>query len=154
MERCNNVYNHSVFKKRMEIIKETEKTRKFCRHGIDHALDVARIGYIMILEKKLDIDKELFYTAALLHDAGRYSGVPHNISGADLARRIMPECGFTDDETEHVYNAILGHRNNSQNDIFSEILYDADKKSRNCKECKARSECYWDRDKLNMNISI
>ncbi len=154
MQRCNNVYNNIVFRERMAIIKEKEKDRKFCRHSISHALDVARIGYIMILEKKLDIDKELFYTAALLHDAGRYSGVAHNISGANLARAVMPECGFSYEETELVYNAILGHRNNTHSDIFSDILYDADKKSRLCSRCQAQDECYWDSEKRNMDILI
>ena len=66
----------------MSVITKKELNRKFCCHNIEHSLDVARIGYIMILEQNLNIDKELFYAAALLHDAGRYSGTPHNESGA------------------------------------------------------------------------
>ena len=94
MQRCNNIYNHPVYIKRTKTIAEKEKDRIFCPHNLSHALDVARIGYIMILEQGLDIDKELFYSAALLHDAGRYSDKPHNESGADLAKLIMPNVVF------------------------------------------------------------
>ena len=154
MQRCNNIYNHPIYIKRTKIIAEKEKDRIFCPHNLSHAFDVARIGYIMILEQGLDIDKELFYSAALLHDAGRYSDKPHNESGAELARLIMPECGFSDFETECVSNAILGHRNNTQDDIFSKILYDADKQSRLCFCCNAQEECYWEQEKRNHTISI
>lgn len=154
MQRCNNIYNHPLFKERTQIIEEKEKGRIFCPHNLSHALDVARIGYIMILESGLDIDKELFYSAALLHDAGRYSDKPHNESGAELARCVLPECGFSEAETELVSNAILGHRTDSQSDTFSKILYDADKRSRMCFECKAQNECYWENEKRNHDIFI
>lgn len=154
MKRCNNIYNHPLFRERLALIEKAETDRIFCLHDLSHALDVARIGYIMILENRLKIDKELFYAAALLHDAGRYCGIPHNISGAELAKIVMPECGFSDDETNLVYNAILGHRNNTNADVFSNILYDADKKSRNCYCCKASRECYWDTKKRNNEILI
>lgn len=154
MQRCNNIYNHPLFKERMNIITEKEINRIFCPHNLEHALDVARIGYIMILEGGYDIEKELFYSASLLHDAGRYGNKPHNESGAELAEKILPECGFTPDETKLIANAILGHRTDSQTDVFSKILYDADKRSRICSECKAQKECYWETEKRNHDISI
>ena len=85
MERCNKIYNHPLYQERIKIIEERETDRIFCLHNLAHSLDVARIGYIMILEQNLNIDKELFYAASLLHDAGRYSDKPHNLSGAELA---------------------------------------------------------------------
>lgn len=154
MQRCNNIYNHPLYKERTKIIKEKEKGRIFCPHNLEHALDVARIGYIMILEGGYNIEKELFYSAALLHDAGRYSDKPHNESGAELARVVLPDCGFTSAETELISNAILGHRTNTQSDIFSKILYDADKRSRICFECEAQKECYWENEKRNHSISV
>lgn len=138
----------------MNIITEKEINRIFCPHNLEHALDVARIGYIMILEGGYDIEKELFYSASLLHDAGRYGNKPHNESGAELAEKILPECGFTPDETKLIANAILGHRTDTQSDVFSKILYDADKRSRICFECKAQKECYWETEKRNHDISI
>lgn len=154
MQRCNEIYNHPLYKKRTEIICEREKSRIFCPHNLEHALDVARIGYIMILEQGLNISKELFYAAALLHDAGRYSDKPHNQSGAELASMIMPECGFTESETDIVSKAISGHRTDLQTDAFSKILYDADKKSRICFICSAQAECYWEQNKRNNDITI
>ncbi len=154
MQRCNNIYNHPLYKERTAYITEREQDRIFCPHNLAHALDVARIGYIMILEENLNIDKELFYAAALLHDEGRYSDKPHNESGAELARSVMPDCGFTTDETELVSNAISGHRINSQPDDFSRNLYEADKRSRICFLCFAQKECYWDAEKRNKEITI
>ncbi len=154
MQRCNNIYNHPLYKKRTEIINDREKDRIFCPHNLAHALDVARIGYIMILEQGLDIPKELIYAAALLHDAGRYSDKPHNESGAELARTLMPDCGFTQSETDIVSNAISAHRTNTHADLFSEILYAADKQSRICFLCAAQSECYWEQEKRNNEIII
>lgn len=154
MQRCNKIYNHPLYKERTQIITEKEQNRIFCPHNLEHALDVARIGYIMILEGGYKIEKELFYSAALLHDAGRYSDKPHNESGAELARIILPDCGFTPHETKLIANAILGHRTDSQSDVFSKILYDADKSSRICFECKAQKECYWENEKRNHKIFI
>ncbi len=154
MQRCNLIYNHPLYKERTSIIENTERDRKFCRHNLEHSLDVARIAYIDCLENGLGIKKELIYAAALLHDAGRYSGVPHNISGAELAEKIMPDCGFTAEETELVRNAISGHRDTKHCDEFSKILYNADKKSRMCFKCQAQDECYWDNEKRNHSIEV
>ena len=154
MQRCNKIYNHPLFLERMKEIEEKEKDRIFCLHNLSHALDVARIGYIMILEEKAGIEKELFYAAALLHDAGRYSGNPHNESGSELASLIMPECGFSKEETELVSGAILCHRKNEAAEKFAKILYIADKKSRNCFRCDGANECYWETEKRNFLIEI
>lgn len=154
MERSDKIYNHPLFIERTLIITEKERDRKFCCHTLEHSLDVARIAYIKVLENGLDMPKSLIYAAALLHDAGRYSGIPHNDSGADLAYKIMPDCGFSSEETELVANAISGHRDTKHSDAFSQILYDADKKSRLCFKCPAQNECYWENDKRNHNIEI
>ncbi len=154
MQRCNMIYNHPLYKEQTEKINLLERDRKFCLHHLEHSLDVARIAYIHILENGLNISKELIYVAALLHDAGRYSGIPHNESGAELARKIMPDCGFNNEETELVADAISGHRDTKHSTEFSSILYAADKKSRLCFKCDARDECYWEKDKRNHIIEI
>lgn len=139
----------------MRRITEKEKGRKFCLHGIEHSLDTARIGYITILENGLSIDKELFYAAALLHDTGRYSGKPHHEAGAENARLIMPECGFSPEETDAVSSAILGHRKRSDSAAALEtVLYEADKRSRLCFACAAADECYWPPEKRNNSITL
>lgn len=154
MQRCNKIYNHPLYKEQTKKISLLERDRKFCRHHLEHALDVARIAYINILENGLTIPKELIYAAALLHDSGRYSGVPHNESGANLARKIMPDCGFSNEETELVADAISGHRDIKHSTVFSKVLYDADKKSRLCFTCEAQSDCYWEKEKRNHLIDV
>lgn len=154
MDRVNKIYNHPIFQKHMTIIADAERDRKFCLHNLEHSLDVARIGIIMIAEEGLDIDTELFYAAALLHDAGRYTGLPHNESGAMLAGKLMPWCGFSDEETATVTDAIREHRTDNNSSDFSRILYTADKKSRLCFKCQAADECYWDMEKRNLKIEV
>ena len=154
MDRVNRIYQHPIYKKHTALIAEKERDRKFCLHDLSHSLDVARIGRIMILEEELDIDIELFYAAALLHDAGRYTGLPHNESGAILAAELMPLCGFTAEETEAVCRAIREHRTDNGSSDFSRVLYTADKKSRMCYCCDAADECYWEQEKRNMDIEI
>ena len=72
MERVNKICGHPVWKWHMERLAEYEKDRIFCRHGVEHLLDVARIAYIENLEKNSGLSKEIIYGAALLHDIGRY----------------------------------------------------------------------------------
>ncbi len=138
----------------MERINSKEKGRKFCLHNIEHSLDTARIGYITILENKLPVDKELFYAAALLHDTGRYSGKPHHEAGAEIAMTVMPDCGFSIEETEAAAAAILGHRTKNTGGILTSVLYDADKRSRLCFSCRAAGECYWPEGKRNNKINV
>lgn len=153
MKRCQKIYEHPLFKKCMDRINEKERDRIFCLHNIEHSLDTARIGYIMILENHFPIGKELFYAAALLHDTGRYSGKPHHEAGAEIARKVMPDCGFSDEETEAAAEAILGHRKKGTlPGTLGAVLYDADKRSRLCFSCKAADECYWPEEKRNNTI--
>lgn len=154
MQKCNKIFNHPLYKECLKRISSEEKNRVFCLHNLEHSLDVARIGYIKILEDKLPIDKELFYAAALLHDAGRYTGKPHNESGADIASKILPDCGFSPQETEIVVNSISAHRKNMSTCNFARLLYYADKKSRMCMNCAAYAECYWENEKRNYEIEV
>lgn len=154
MQRCNKIYHHPLYSECLKRIEKHEKDRIFCLHNLTHFLDTARIGYIKILESKLDIDKELYYAAALLHDIGRYSGKPHSEAGAEYAAKIMPDCGFSEAETQVVVDAILCHRTKSTGNSFADILSSADKESRMCFACKAADECYWADEKRNKEINI
>ena len=81
MERVNRICEHPVWKWHMERLTEYEKDRIFCRHGMEHLLDVARIAYIENLENNRSISKEIIYGAPLLHDIRTYleytEGIPH-----------------------------------------------------------------------------
>ena len=71
MNKVNEIINNKLFIDKIQKLKLIEKDRIFCKHGIEHLLDVARIAYIKNLEEKLGYDKEVIYGAALLHDLGR-----------------------------------------------------------------------------------
>lgn len=155
MERVNKICSHPVWKKSMVELKELEKDRIFCKHGIEHLLDVARIAYIKNLESNYNIKKELIYTAALLHDLGRTlqytQGIPHEKAAIPLVKEILEDCKFTKEEQEEVFSAISCHRVGESQDSgsLSELLYWADKQSRMCGFCKASEECNWSEEKKN-----
>lgn len=134
-----------------------EQGRKFCRHSIDHFLDVARVCWIGALEGNLPVTKEQAYAAGLLHDIGKgrqYEfGTPHHEAGAELAQVILADCGFSEDEISPIVEAIRLHRQpNLRDNPLVKLLYDADKKTRLCFCCTAAEECNWPEEKKNHHI--
>ena len=158
MERIDRILSNSDFIKHMQLNEETEKDRLFCKHGLVHALDVARIGYILILEKEIPLEKEIIYAAALLHDLGKYveceEELSHHQVGADLSESILKDCGFTKQEILWIREAILAHHTKEEDIDYplKAILYEADKTSRICLACKANPECYWSNKQKNSSI--
>lgn len=158
MKRVHLIYEHPVFQEKFRALQEEEKDRKFCRHTLEHLLDVARLMYIDALEQGLPVSKELIYATALMHDIGRIDqvekGIPHEQAGADLCDVILPDCGFSEDEANKIKTAILHHRKavEGAQDPFFELLYRADKRSRNCFACGMKTECNWDEEKMNLKI--
>lgn len=158
MERIQLIWHHPVFQEQFAMLQEAEKDRIFCRHTMEHFLDVARLMYIYSLENQDELDKELIYAAALLHDIGRYEqiakGTPHHESGARIAGVILPECHFTAEETGQILRAIRKHRSFDAHpeELLSDYLYRADKQSRNCFCCPAKTECSWKEEKKNHQI--
>lgn len=158
MERIDRILNHDLFLYHLSMNNAAEADRRFCRHGMAHFLDVARIAMIINLEEDLHISKDLIYGAALLHDIGKHrqykTGKPHEIAGAEIAPVILEECDFTKEETEQIVNAIASHRDSNVKDKrnLSGILYRADKASRACFCCEASADCNWKGDKKNLRI--
>lgn len=157
MNRIRNIIDNSLFKECLLQIEECEKDRVFCRHGLVHLLDVARIAYILDLEKAVRIDKEMIYAAALLHDIGRHeqylNGIDHDEAGALIAQKILTECGFCEDERETIVSAIREHRSKTmvsdiKNDLRN-IIKEADRLSRACYACESIKECKWSDEKKN-----
>ena len=153
MERCNKIYNYPLYRSAAEHIKRTEKDRAFCLHDIDHSLDVARIAYILSLENNLGIEREIIYAAALMHDIGRYTGKPHNAKSAEMAYKILPECGFSESEVNIIADAVDNHRSDTARTDLGKIIHKADRLSRKCYECDAAKECYWTDARRNHKIS-
>lgn len=99
MERFQKIVCHETYKQTYEKLQELEKDREFCGHDMEHFLSVARISYLMVLEKNLDIPKDIIYATAFLHDMGRADqyekGISHDEAGAILAEEILKDCGYT-----------------------------------------------------------
>ncbi len=155
MDRINKILNDEEYKSIINNIEYKEKDRVFCLHGLDHALDVARIGYIIILEENLLYERDVFYAAALLHDIGRYSEneekYGHHFSGAELAEKILVRAEYTEDEIKEICEAISLHKNRTDGGL-SEVLFRADKLSRNCFKCASRELCYWNENVKNKEL--
>ena len=149
MNRIDAILHHPSFVEALERTAEHEKDRVFCKHGMDHLIDVARIAYTLSLEMGLGADKEAIYAAALLHDLGRAlqyeNGTPHEQESARIAASILPECGYGEPDTAMILDAILSHRTaNGEKPGFSGLMYRADKLSRRCFDCAARDDCDWE----------
>ena len=174
--RCQLIYDHPLYQAELVKIAGYESDRIFCRHTFEHFMDVARIAYIMNLEQDYKLSKEIIYEAALLHDIGRArqyeDGTPHDKAGAEIADKILSDCGFSDDERNMIVAAIISHRGSAhegdihKSDKYSEdtknivatilstIIYKADKASRQCFRCNAQKECNWSMEKRNLKINI
>lgn len=159
MRKCNNILKNKKFRDILSKINLAEKDRIYCNHGIDHLLDVARSAYILNLENGLDIPKEVIYGAALIHDIGRYKqyseNINHHTAGAEIAREILPECGYTDDEVNEIANAVESHRLAADRaETLSDIIAIADKRTRLCMMCSATDTCKWNENEKNMDIVL
>ena len=139
MYRLNEVVHHWIYQDYYGRIKRLEKERIFCCHQMTHLLDVARIAYIKNLEENLGFEKDVIYTAAVLHDIGKsfqYKWtIPHEVAGEKIAKEI--------------------HRRKHEGmEPIEELFYDSDKRSRMCHSCPAQKQCNWTEEEKNMEIEI
>ena len=160
MERYHKIIEHELFSDYMRRIEVLEQDRIYCRHNVNHLIDVARIAYIMNLERGKPYSKDLIYAAAMLHDIGKpeqyEQKIPHEITGAKRASIVLRDCGYEEEEIRMIESAILDHRRGPKEEgqILSEILYGADKKSRMCLFCSAKESCNWAEEKKNLRIEV
>ena len=156
MDNIGVIMNNKLYKEALKKLSEYERDREFCNHTIEHFIDVSRIAYIMVLEEGLKVSKDVIYAIGLLHDIGRVKqyeeGIHHDIASVDMSREILKETSFTEEEVKIILNGIANHRKESDNKL-EEIIYRADKLSRQCFSCKAENECYWSKDKKNFKIT-
>lgn len=150
-----NKYNRIILDKEyieaLRKLEDKERERIYCRHGIEHCLDVARIAYILSLERGLNLDKDEVYAASLLHDIGRVKeGADHDKHSADMAEPVLRRSGYTKEEAENIINAVRGHREiEKASEPLTEVIAEADKLSRQCWCCNASESCYWKEEKKN-----
>lgn len=155
MDRFNKIFHSKEYNDYLEKIAEYEKNREFCTHTVEHFLTVGRIAYIMVLEKKLNISKEIVYLTAILHDIGRHKQyeekIPHEIASWEISKSLLNENEFTKEEIEIIKEGILYHRNENDK-VFGSIMFKADKASRECYRCNMYKECNWKEETKNYNI--
>ena len=156
MNNIDVIMSNKLYKEALKKLSEYERDREFCNHTIEHFIDVSRIAYIMVLEEILSVSKEVIYAIGLLHDIGRVrqyeEGIHHDIASVEMSREILKETSFTEQEINIILNGIANHRKESDNKL-EEIIYKADKLSRQCFNCKAEKECYWSSEKKNFKIT-
>jgi uncharacterized protein len=157
MIRIKNIIENKKYIKCLNKNEKREKNRIYCKHTLEHFVDTARIAYIISLEKGLNIDKELIYASALLHDIGKWkqyeSGIPHEIASSGIAKTILVECNFNSEEVSLITEAIDNHRTKVENPLdLKGILAQADKLSRNCFYCDVKEKCNWNEEKKNKSI--
>lgn len=158
MDKVNRIWNHPMYREAYAAIQELEKEREFCGHSAEHFLAVARLMWIYNLEEGSGLSRERVYGAALLHDIGRHlqyrEGIPHHEASAALAEKILPDCGFAEEEIQDILGAILAHRSPEirEEKSLRGYLYRADKQSRSCLSCPAEAACDWPEEKKNLKI--
>ena len=158
MKNTDIILKSKIYNDYLNELEYLERDRFFCRHNYEHFVSVARICYILKLEEDVDVDKDMIYSTALLHDLGRVieikEGINHAIASVDLAREILKLTDFSKEEKERILNCIGAHRSKDlAEDEFFNIFYRADKLSRPCFRCPAYKECNWDFNKKNHTIN-
>lgn len=156
-KRINNILENKKYQECLLKIKEYEANRIFCKHDIEHFLDVARIAYIICLENNIQVRKDIIYAISLLHDIGRWMQyelkISHEEASCQLSIGILEEAGYEAYEIEIITEAIKSHRNKENDkDSLNSIIYKSDKISRNCFSCGAEPECNWSNEKKNIRI--
>lgn len=161
METVEAVRSHPLYQEHLARLAELERDRVFCRHGVGHLLDTARIAWIFNLEHNLGFRKEAVYAAALMHDIGKDEqyerGIPHEEASARIAREILDDMGAAFDEAEcdAIVAAIREHRRLPEGaSLLGTMLYDADKASRTCFACPVREDCSWSSEKMNLSVRV
>lgn len=180
MNRCDRIVRHALYRECLKKITEAETDRIFCKHDMEHNRTVGNLllqyaavryggGVNPAADRNPDdagahIPEDVLLAAAYLHDIGRCreyeQGLDHALASAQLAERILPDCGYDAAEIALVAGAIRGHRGHgagakddlpgdSQMDVLGGLLHRADKKSRPCWNCPAADQCYWPADQKN-----
>lgn len=157
MKNTNLIYLSPAYQDLLEDLRELEKDRIFCKHDLSHFMDVARVCYILVLEEKLGVSKDLVYTTALLHDLGRVeeyrTGLDHHKASLTIASELLEVTDFSREDKNMILGAIESHRNQAKDDNFNSAFYRADKLSRPCSSCPARAGCKWPDEKKNLRIN-
>ena len=149
MEKVNRILSDDEYRLYLLKNKGLEEHRPFCRHNFEHALAVARLTYLLLLEGGCRfISKEIAYSAGLLHDIARWQeyqgGGDHAELSAALAGSILQRAGFDLSEQEFILKAIAQHRRSDPAEHRSPLsmaLRKADDMARLCFSCPSQKNC-------------
>lgn len=149
MARVNQIIENADYVSYMAKIEDLEMERRYCKHGFDHGLNVARIAYAYILERgELILSKEGIYAAALLHDIGRWveyqTGEDHAEVSARLALPLLEMCNFNSESIQIIITGIREHRRHCDGNLtpLGKALAIADNWSRDCRYCTMQQQCH------------
>lgn len=151
---------HPDYQRALRAIEEKERTRRFCRHSLDHATDVARLLWILVLENDRPFDKDTVTLTAMLHDIGRsVDNDNHDAESVRIARTLLAEINVPPAQSAQILSAIASHRDKNttidpQQASLGQLLALADKRSRPCYRCPAAKDCYWPEALKNKSITL
>ena len=171
LDLCDKLIRDDEYRNRYDRIQDAEQNRIYCRHDMEHFLNVARLAYIDSIEQQLHIDKELIYLCALLHDMGRADeyeqGISHHEASVAYAGEILLRLG-TDKSTIQAVCAAISHHgkrinlqeidqdekqwNTTTDKQLAILIARADQMSRNCYICNQKDSCKWNENEKNTNI--
>ena len=150
------ILENEEYKKYVERICYLEKDRIYCKHDLKHSLDVARICTIIMYEQGQEVNRDIVYATALLHDIGRFkeNTQNHEAWSVDIATEIAT-----------IVEIISFHRGNYSIKQIDELVNHgkldlkesfkiADQLSRNCFCCKGSSSCKWKEENRSTNIMM
>lgn len=158
MQRIQAIVSHPLFRDSLRRIEELERERIYCKHGLPHVLDVARIASLLAVDRQLDIPRDVVYAAALLHDIGRLqqyeTGEDHAAAGIRTAQEILRDTAFDEQEQQAILQAVGKHRKGDAAHALAQLLCEADDASRMCFACVASDTCYWQEERKNHTIIL
>lgn len=158
MVRIQPILRHPLYRATLEQLKELERDRIYCRHGLPHLVDVARIAALLAADQGADFPRDEIYAAALLHDIGRpaqyVQGTDHAAAGMETAREILQDTAFTQQEQAEILDAVGRHRKGAAHGTLAQIICAADDASRMCFCCDASDTCYWPEERKNHTVLL
>ena len=167
------VLKHPEFLRIMNRIREQEAERIYCHHELEHALDVARIAWILFLEETVQTQSEALdreermllkdelYVCALLHDIGRSAqyetGIHHSETGLIIAKEILTDIECPVEWIGAILEVLAGHHGRSKKTKASDLdlgyyIGKADHDCRLCFFCEAKDSCKWGLEDRNMTV--
>lgn len=141
------------YRQALTALERREADRIYCKHDLDHFLDVARITLLLCQAHNIEADRDSVYLAALMHDLGRLDRdeADHNVAGSVLAAQWLDAIGFPKDRQEVVLTLIEEHGwpGKKAPANLSEAFSLADSYSRACYYCPAADSCFWPPERKN-----